>query len=142
MLAAARSHLFVIDDNSPLTDAASLLADTKRPMIVVCDRRGTMVGIVTRTDIVRQIRRCQGCACTTPCAEVMTKEITSCRPDDSLDEVWASMKSKALKSVPIVDTEQRPVGLVLARDALELLLSEAEHEGILLKEYMNSVGYH
>jgi hypothetical protein len=56
--------------------------------------------------------------------------------------VWATMKNKELKSVPIVDSEQRPIGLVLARDALEMLLSEAEHEGELLKEYVNSVEYH
>ena len=51
------------------------------------------------------------------------------------------MKSKALQSVPIVDAERRPIGLVSARDALELLLSEVEHEGELMKEYVNCVGY-
>lgn len=142
MLPAARSRLTLIGDDRPLTEAASLLADATRHMVVVCDRTGTMVGVVTRTDIVRQIPHCQGCACTTPCIEVMTREVTSCCPDDLLHEVWAMMKSKGLKSVPIVDAERRPVGLVLARDALEMLLSEAEHEGELLKEYVNCVGYH
>ena len=52
------------------------------------------------------------------------------------------MKNKGLKSVPIVDAERRPIGLVLAGDALEMLLSKAEYEGELLKGYVNSVGYH
>jgi CBS domain-containing protein len=142
MLPDARSRLFLIEDDRPLTDAASLLADTTRHMVLVCNRNGVMVGVVTRTDIVRQIRHCEGCACTTPCVEVMTREVTSCCPDDSLHEVWATMKSKSLKGIPIIDAERRPIGLVLARDALEMLLSEAEHEGELLKEYVNSVGYH
>jgi CBS-domain-containing membrane protein len=47
----ARSRLFLIEDGRPLTDAASLLADTTRHMVVVCNRTGTMVGVVTRTDI-------------------------------------------------------------------------------------------
>ena len=42
---------------------------------------------------------------------------------------------------PIVDGERRPIGLVSVRDALELLLSEVEHEGELMKEYVNCVGY-
>ena len=110
-------------------------------MVVVCDHAGVMVGVVTWTDIVRQIRHCQGCACTTPCIDVMTRDATCCSPDDLLHEVWAVMKSKALQSVPIVDAERRPIGLVSARDALELLLSEVEHEGELMKEYVNCVGY-
>lgn len=72
----------------------------------------------------------------------MTREITTCCPNDSLREVWATMKNKGLKSVPIVDAERRPIGLVLAGDALEMLLSKAEYEGELLKGYVNSVGYH
>lgn len=142
MLPAAQNRLVVIGDDRPLTEAASLLADTARPMVVVCNRDGVMVGVVTRTDIVRQIRHCEGCACRTPCTEVMTKDVVSCRPDDLLHDVWVQMKSKGLKGIPIIDLEQKPIGLVLARDALEILLSEAEHEGELLKEYVNSVGYH
>lgn len=142
MLPAARSQLILIANDRPLTEAASLLADTARPMVVVCDRNGVMVGLVTRTDIVRQIRHCQGCACTTPCTEVMTKEVISCGPDDPLQGVWTVMKTKGLKSIPVIDAERRPIGLVLACDAFEMLLSEAEHEGELLKEHVNSVGYH
>lgn len=141
MLPVARSRLVLIGDDRQLTEAASLLADATRHMVVVCDRTGAMVGVVTRTDIVRQIRHCHGCACTTPCIEVMTRDVTCCGPDDLLHEVWAVMKDKALQSVPIVDAERRPIGLVSARDALELLLSEVEHEGELLKEYVNCVGY-
>jgi CBS domain-containing protein len=142
VLPAARSRLVLIGDDRPLTEAASLLADTTRHMVVVCDRTGAMAGVVTRTDIVRQIQHCQGCACKTPCVDVMTREVICCCLSDSLHEVWTMMKSKGLKGVPIVDPERRPIGLVLARDALEMLLSEAEHEGELLKEYVNSVGYH
>ena len=43
MLPDARGRLFVIEDDRPLTDAASLLADTTPPMVMVCDRR-IMVG--------------------------------------------------------------------------------------------------
>ena len=142
MLPGARNRLVLIRDDKPLTEAASLLVDTDRHMVVVCNRNNVMVGVVTRSDIVRQIRHCQGCACTTPCTEVMTKEVVFCSPDDSLHDVWTLMKSKGLKGIPIINPERRPIGLALARDALEMLLSEAEHEGELLKEYVNSVGYH
>lgn len=142
MFPAASRRLVLIGDDRPLTEAASLLGDTARHMVVVCDRVGAMTGVVTRTDIVRQIQHCQGCACTTPCIDVMTRAVISCCPEDLLHEVWAIMKDKSLTAVPIVDVERKPIGLVVARDALEMLLSEAEHEEELLKGYVNCVGYH
>lgn len=141
MLPAIRRRLLVIGDGQQLREAAALLSDDARHMAVVCDADGRMVGVVTRTDIVRQIRHCQGCACTTLCADVMTKAIVSCTPDQMLQDVWSTMKQDRLLCVPVVDAENRPLGLLFAADALETLLSEVEYEEELLKDYVMCVGY-
>lgn len=141
MLPAIRRRLIVIGDDRQLTEAAALLSDDARHMAVVCDVDGRMVGVVTRTDIVRQIQSCKGCACTTLCADVMTKAIVSCTPDQVLQDIWATMKQNRLSCVPVIDAERRPLGLLFASDALETLLSEAEYEEELLKDYVMCVGY-
>lgn len=141
LLATARDRLLVIGDDRQLTEAASLLSDDARHMVIVCDGIGAMVGVITRTDVVRQIRHCQGCACTTACTAVMTRNVVSCEANDWLHEVWSTMKERGLHSVPVVDVERKPIGLLLARDALEMLLSEVEYEEELLKDYVMCVGY-
>jgi CBS domain-containing protein len=141
ILSAIRRRLLVIGDDRQLTEAAALLSDDARHMAIVCDAGGQMVGVVTRTDIVRQIQHCQGCACTTLCADVMTKEVVSCAPDQILEDVWSTMKQNRLLCVPVVDAESRPLGLLFASDALESLLSEVEYEEDLLKDYVMCVGY-
>lgn len=141
MLPAIRQRRLVIGHGQQLTEAAALLSDDARHMAIVCNTDGKMVGVVTRTDIVRQIQHCQGCACTTLCADVMTKEVISCAPDQMLEDVWATMKQGRLLCVPVVDTERRPLGLLFASDALEVLLSEVEYEEELLKDYVMCVGY-
>jgi CBS domain-containing protein len=141
LLAKIRDRLILIGDDRQLTEAASLLSDDTRHMVVVCDSAGAMVGVITRTDIVRQIRHCQGCACTTACTAVMTRNVVSCEPNDWLHEVWSTMKEGGLYSVPVVDAERKPIGLLSARDALEMLLSEVEYEEELLKDYVMCVGY-
>ncbi len=141
LMAKARDRLLIIGDDRQLTEAASLLSDDIRHMVVVCDRTGAMTGVITRTDVVRQIRHCQGCACTTACTDVMTRNVVSCRPNDWLHEVWSTMKERSLHSVPVVDSARKPVGLLFARDALEMLLSEVEYEEELLKDYVMCVGY-
>lgn len=141
ILPVARDKLLLIADDSQLTEAASLLAEVNRHMVVVCDGGGRMVGVVTRTDIVRQIQHCEGCACTTKCTEVMSAPVVSCQPGDWLPDIWTMMKQKGLQNIPVVDAETRPVGLLSARDALERLLLEAEYEEELLKDYVMCVGY-
>ena len=141
LLPAIHRRLLVIGDDRQLTEAAALLSDDARHMAVVCDSNGKMIGVVTRTDIVRQIQHCQGCACTTMCSDVMTKEVISCAPDQMLEDVWSTMKHNKLLCVPVVDIERRPLGLLFASDVLEALLSEVEYEEELLKDYVMCVGY-
>jgi CBS domain-containing protein len=45
-----------------LTKAAGLLNERHTNLIVACDAAGAMVGVVTKTDVVRQIRGLAGIA--------------------------------------------------------------------------------
>ena len=50
--------------------------------------------------------------------DVMTDEVATCRPGDSLDTVVRIMKEHGCGCVPVVDAAMRVVGLVTDRDAL------------------------
>jgi CBS domain-containing protein len=51
------------------------------------------------------------------------------------------MKDRGLKNIPVVETDSRPIGVLNARDALEVLLEDAEYEEGLLRDYVMCVGY-
>jgi CBS domain-containing protein len=142
LLAAARERLVMIASDAPLTAAAALLRDLDKDIVVVHDSEGRLAGIITKTDIVRQISRCQGAACMTAASAVMTQAVVFCRPSDLLREVWIVMKERHLKNIPILDQQSRPLGVLNARDALEALLEELQYEEVLLREYVTCVGYH
>jgi CBS domain-containing protein len=138
---AARARLVTVGEGAPLTEAARLLDGRHFNLVVVCDKGGAMVGVVTRSDVVRQMGLCQGCGCTASAATVMTKDVDYCRPDDLLPGVWSTMKERKRFHVPIVDEELRPLGVINARDALLVLLEEAEQEEALLRDYVMGIGY-
>jgi CBS domain-containing protein len=142
MLPAARKRLVTIGDDAPLIDAATLLRDPRTDLVVVCSSDQLLAGIITKTDIVRQISHCQGFGCTTAASTVMTRTVILCHPGDPLHNVWSLMKEHGLKNIPVVDQDSRPIGVLNARDALDALLEEAEHEEVLLREYVMCVGYH
>jgi CBS domain-containing protein len=51
------------------------------------------------------------------------------------------MRERGLQRVPIVDDGRRPIGIIYAREALQALLSEAENQDELLRDYISGVGY-
>lgn len=142
MLPAARKRLVTIRDDAPLIDAARLLRDLDGDLVVVCSSDEMLAGVITKTDVVRQISHCRGAGCTTAASAVMTRTVILCRPGDLLQEVWSVMKERRLKNIPIVDQDVRPLGVLNARDALEALLEEVEYEEVLLRDYVMCVGYH
>lgn len=140
LLPKARKRLVTITDDVRLIQAAGLLRSGTE-LVIVCSSAGFLSGVITKTDVVRQVSNCQGMSCMTAAAVVMTNEVVLCRPTDSLHDVWARMKEGGLKNVPVVDQDSRPLGLLHARDILQVLLNESEDEEAVLRDYVMGVGY-
>jgi CBS domain-containing protein len=136
-----RKRLVMIADGAPLIDAAKCLLDPDIGLVVVRRSDGALAGVITKTDVIRQIGHCQGSACATEAAAVMTAPVTLCHPGDWLHDVWSIMKTRGLKNIPVVDQDSRPIGVLNVGDALEILLKEAENNEALLRDYVMCVGY-
>lgn len=141
LLPVVRERLVTVRDNALLIEAAKLLGDRHANLVVVCNQSGSMVGVVTKTDVIRRISCCHGSGCTVAVATVMIKDVTYCHPDDLLQNIWSIMKERILLNIPIVGQNCRPLGVITARDALFALLGEAEHEESLLRDYVMGIGY-
>lgn len=97
--------------------------------------------MVTKTDVVRRIARCEGEGCSFTAAMVMTREVVSCRPADDLHDVWARMKVAGLKNLPVLDGSGSPIGVLHAHDILQALVAGAESDESLMQDYISGVGY-
>ena len=54
----------------------------------------------------------------------MTTEVITCHPEDDVEEVVAVMLEKHLKTVPVLDKEERLVGIFSRHDVIELIAAE------------------
>lgn len=141
LLPTARNRLVVLSSHALLIDAAKLLNGPDINLVVVCDDADKMAGVITKTDIVGRISQCTGCSCTMTASTVMTTDVAFCRPGDWLNDVWATIKVRGLKNVPVVDQESKPLGVLNAKDVLQSLLQDVEYEEGLLRDYVMNVGY-
>lgn len=141
ILPLARQRLATIQAQALLADAAKLPGETHRALLVVCDPEGTMVGVIRKTDVVRQVARSQESLNAITAAAAMTSEVTVCRSDDLVLDVLATMKERGLVHIPVIDERRRPSGVVNARDALQALLRDVTDEGLLLRAYIMGIGY-
>lgn len=141
MVTTARDRLVTISHGAPLIEAARLLGTSNTDLVVVCASGGQLSGVITKSDVVRQISRCQGSSCTVAVSAIMTDDVVFCRPTDQVSDIWAIMKERRLKNIPVTNAGSIPIGLLNARDALEVLLTEVEQEETLLRDYVMCVGY-
>ena len=140
ILDLAREHLVTEIENTKLIEVASLLT-SGIGIVLVTDGEGVLQGVVTKTDIVRQISVCEGATCLCPVATAMTRDVAVCTSEDALKDVSRLMKERQLKNIPVVDDNNRPVGVLTASAVLRALLGDAEFEEAQLVNYVKGVGY-
>ena len=140
MLPRAHERLAMIDGSASIREAADLMSKPNTDLVVVCDQ-GEMICVVTKTDIVSQIGHCIGFGCIARVDSIMTRDVTYCRASEFLHDVWLTMKERGLQRIPVLDRVRRPIGIIYARDALQVLLGEVENEGELLRDYIMGVEY-
>ena len=141
ILPVALRLLVTIQSDAALVDVAKLLSNTHISLVVVCGADGAMVGVITKTDVVRQVSG-QEALNTITAASVMVRDVTYCRPGDTLHDALSIMKERGFVHIPIIDQESKAVGVLNARDALQALLTEAEHDESFLRDYIMGAGYH
>ena len=68
--------------------------------------------IMTRAQLHAQRRHWNGVRC----QDIMSRDVVSVGPGDSVDEAWARLAHHKIKALPVVDAEQQLVGIVSLHD--------------------------
>ena len=137
----ARKRLVILDREALLSEVAAALANPGTPLVVVCDREGIAVGVVSKTDIMKALAGGSGPGVTPTAGNIMMQPIFSCHAEQTLARVWEIVNTRSLRAVPILDDSGQPLGIVHARDLARALLDEAGEEEVLLRDYVLGVGY-
>lgn len=118
-----------------VVETARLLNRHRIGAVVVRDADGHVAGILSERDIVRGIAE-SGAACLgLKVADLMTREVVSCRPDDSIDDIMALMTERRIRHLPVME-DGRLAGVISIGDVVKRRIAEIESEASSLREYI------
>lgn len=103
--------------------------------VLVIDEHGSVLGIVSERDVVRALASEGAAALALEVSRIMTREVVTCDPDDSIEEVMQAMTSGRFRHVPVVRRGDL-LGLVSIGDVVKARLAETRHETEALKAYI------
>lgn len=98
-------------------DAARMMQDNDCGSLPVVESRNSMklAGMVTDRDLALRVLG-RGMDANTPVREAMTKNVSSVKVDDDLNAVERVMTGQQVRRVPVVDGQDRVVGIVAQAD--------------------------
>jgi len=119
--------------------AAELMrAENIGPIPVVLDNESkTLVGILTDRDLALRVVAEARDVNTTTVNDVMTTGTVSCRDDDDLREALYAMEQYQIRRIPVVDKNERIIGIIAQADVATRLQSTA-HTAEIVEEISKS----
>lgn len=129
-----RSVVTIAPDAMLLAAANTLSEHNIGALVVSAD--GTAVdGIISERDLVRELARLGTGAVKRTVADVMSRDITTCTPDATLDDLMSTMTERRIRHVPILEDDAL-VGIVSIGDVVKARLDTLEVEKESLEQYV------
>jgi CBS domain-containing protein len=102
-------------------------------MVVV--ESGTPVGIVSERDVVRRLHDLGADLLDRPVAQLMTTQVITCTPADSVDSLSALMTTNRVRHVPVIE-DGRLAGIVSIGDVVKTRMEELQVQQEQLEAYI------
>ena len=117
-----------------VSDLINGLAGRNVGAMVVVGPEG-LVGIVSERDVVRMLHDHGADALRRRVADIMTSELVTCSPDDSVDQLSAVMTTHRVRHVPVLE-DGRLAGIVSIGDVVKTRMEELQAEREQLAAYI------
>jgi CBS domain-containing protein len=127
--------VITIPPEALVTDMLKLLKDNNLGAVVVSDDGRRIRGIVTERDVVRKLVDGPDFL-DAPVSSLMTGEVQTCKPDDSVQSLMTTMTNQRIRHLPVVDEDGELAGIVSIGDVVKSHITQIEFERDQLEGYV------
>jgi CBS domain-containing protein len=128
------ANVVTIASEALVSEMVASLAEHKIGALVVVDG-GRTVGIVSERDVVRRLHRDGARVLELPVSELMTTDVISCEPTDSVDQIGAEMTERRIRHLPVL-AKGELAGIVTIGDVVAARIADLEQTRGQLESYI------
>lgn len=129
----ASGEIYSVSKSDSVSSAAELLSKHRIGAVIVREGAGPVDGIMSERDIVRELgKRGTGCLSDTV-ADLMTSDVTTCTPSDTVQDVMSKMTNGRFRHVPVIDAGVLS-GVISIGDVVAARMQEVERENDVMLE--------
>lgn len=123
----AKGHgVVTCTDDASAKEVISILSENRIGVVVVVDAKDRVAGIVSERDLIRVLGRDGASMLVHPVSAVMTHPVITCDADTSLTVLMQMMSHSKIRHLPVVDDDDKPIGIISINDILQPHLAEDE----------------
>ncbi|MBI2211720.1 MAG: CBS domain-containing protein [Deltaproteobacteria bacterium] len=134
ILRAKGNQIWSVSPDATVFSALELMAEKNTGALVALDGE-SLAGIFSERDYARKVILKGKASKETSVREIMTSEVTTVRPSQSVDECMALMTDKRIRHLPVFE-EDKLVGLISIGDVVKAVISEREFTIKQLESYI------
>lgn len=138
ILSGKGADVVTVRPDATVRELLALLAEHNIGALVVTRDGATVEGIVSERDVVRCLHA-EPSAFDQPVSAIMTADVASSAPDESVDHLMALMTDRRIRHVPVL-VDSRLVGIVSIGDVVKSRMGELEFERAQLSSYISGSG--
>lgn len=105
-------------------------------VVVSADAGKSLVGIISERDVVRELHRQGTEVLEATVAEIMTSEVTTCVPEDELEDLARVMTEKRIRHLPVI-VDGHLEAIVSIGDIVKNRIDELQAERDQLVDYVH-----
>ncbi|GGY44609.1 CBS domain-containing protein [Parvularcula lutaonensis] len=124
-------------ETARLGDAIDKLAELNIGALLIVDAAGKPSGILSERDLIRVMAGAPMGVRERKVSEVMTRDLITCSPDATVDELLDMMTDRRIRHLPVMRGDEL-VGILSIGDVVKHRIREVKEEAEALKSYIAS----
>ena len=136
ILAGKGSDVVTTRPNATVAEVAGLLKAKRIGAVVVTDAHEELCGIISERDLACGLADHGADLLGMHVGDLMTREISTCSPDDGVDRLMRQMTEGRFRHLPVVQ-DGRMIGIISIGDVVKHRLQELENEAHMLHDYIS-----
>lgn len=131
------SEVATIAPDASVADAVRELSGRRIGALVVTSGDGRIGGIVSERDVVRRLGIDGAAVMHARVTDVMTAEVECCITEDTALDVLGRMSAGRFRHMPVLDADQRMIGILSIGDVVKARLQEIEAENAAMADMLS-----